>query len=66
MFVKEFKNRIEKLKVYDIIHRPIVYLKTRRFGGWILDLTIVQASPEDGDRIQSPKRRVLNKRQDDG
>jgi hypothetical protein len=22
--------------------------------------------PEGGDRIQSPKRRVLNKRQDDG
>jgi hypothetical protein len=34
----------------DIIHRPVFYLLTRRFGDW----------------IPSTESRVLNKRQDDG
>jgi hypothetical protein len=36
--------------ILDIIYRPVLYLKTRRFEGWIL----------------SPKCCVLNKGQDDG
>jgi hypothetical protein len=38
------------------IHRPVFCLETWCFGDWILSVF----------RTQSPKRCVLNKRQDDG
>jgi hypothetical protein len=61
-------------------HYPLSCLLfyTRRFGDWSLSLPSCGdrlalsvgwnwiVPPEDGDRIQSPKRRVLNRRQDCG
>jgi hypothetical protein len=71
----------EKLKVIttilDIINRLVLYLKhdilETGFGlhlkvepTQLASISRNSLSPEDGDRIQFPKRHVLNKRQDDG
>jgi nitrogen-specific signal transduction histidine kinase len=63
------------IKILDNIHRPVLYLKHDVSGtGFCLchqvghtHLGLLESySVSDGDRIQSPKRYVLNKRQDDG
>jgi hypothetical protein len=67
---------VELLCFLDNIHRPVFLFKTQRFGDWILSPSSTTDSidwaqlsrflPEEGDRIQSTKRCVLNKKQDDG
>jgi hypothetical protein len=62
--------------ILDIIHRPVFYLKRNvSETGFCLRLQLVslrtlgpneQVPPEGGDKIQSPKRCVLCKIQDDG
>jgi hypothetical protein len=67
------------IAILDIIHRPVFYLKhdVSESGFWILQVEPTQMGPigrvslcvlgppEDWDRIESPKHRVLNKRPDD-
>jgi hypothetical protein len=66
------------ITILDIIYRPVFCLKHElsetgfrltlsedRECLYLLGPTEV-VPPEDGDRIQSSKRQVLNKRQDDG
>jgi hypothetical protein len=48
--------------ILDITHRPVFYLKPTSY---VLGPT-QEAQPEEGNRILFPKRRVLNKRQEDG
>jgi hypothetical protein len=67
------------ITILDIIHRPVFYLKYDiSETGICLRLQVEPTQlgpidgasfcvpPEDGDRIQSPKRHVFNKRQNDG
>jgi hypothetical protein len=61
------------ISILDIIHRTVFYLKHDvSETAFCLRIQVEptqlgQASPpEDGNILQYPKRRVLNKRQDDG
>jgi hypothetical protein len=57
------------IQFLDIIHLPVFYLKQNvSETGFCLRLVYAQLNrllPEDGDRIQSPKRCVFSKKQDD-
>jgi hypothetical protein len=58
------------IEFLDIIHRPVFYLKHNvSETGFCLRLIYAQLSrllPEDGDRIQCPKRCVFSKQRDNG
>jgi hypothetical protein len=52
--------------ILDIIHRSVFYLKHSGERGWLYLLDPTEwIPPEDGDGIQSPKHRALNRREDD-
>jgi hypothetical protein len=52
----------------DIIHRPVLFFKTQRFGDWILSPSSVdwvqlnRFLPEDEEKIQFLKYCVLNRK----
>jgi hypothetical protein len=64
------------ITILGIIHSPVSYIKHNvSKTGFCLDLqaeltqlnpNLVRVAPEDGDRMQSPKRNALNERRDDG
>jgi hypothetical protein len=67
------------ITILDIIYRPVFYIKyVSETGYYLRQVEATQSDPidraslclrrppEDGERIQNPKRCVLNKGQDDG
>jgi hypothetical protein len=70
-------SRIINITILGIVHRPVFYLKhdVSETGFFLRPKTEassiywdqkIQVQPQDEDRIHSPKRYVLNKRQYDG